>query len=308
MSTIVDRALPDVRDGLKPSQRRVLVAMHDLNLGPRSKHRKCAKIAGNTSGDYHPHGESIVYPTLVRLAQPWSMRYPLIDPQGNFGSIDPDPPAAMRYTEARLTSPASDMLDDLELETVDFKENYDGTRQEPTVLPSKFPNLLVNGGMGIAVGMATSLPPHNLGEMCDGITAVIDNPDIRLADILAILPGPDFPTGGTIHGRRGIMEAYATGRGRLTVRGKIHHEETKSGRNLLVVTELPYQVSKVDGVINKLKECVRDERLTDIANVIDESSNRGGVRLVIELKRGQTPLSSRTSSTNSPRCNRPSAS
>ncbi|MCC7192538.1 MAG: DNA gyrase subunit A [Phycisphaeraceae bacterium] len=290
MSTIVDRALPDARDGLKPSQRRILVAMNDLNLRPGRKHIKCAKICGDTSGNYHPHGEAVIYPTLVGMAQPWKMRHPLIDPQGNFGSIDPDPPAAMRYTEARMAGPAADMLDDLDLDTVDFKENYDGRLQEPTVLPSKFPNLLVNGGMGIAVGMAASLPPHNLGEICDAIVAVIDNPEIHLADLIKIVPGPDFPTGGTIHGRRGIIEAYDTGRGRVTIRAKIHHEESRNGRNLIVVTQLPYQVSKNDAVIQKIKECVREDRITDIANVVDESSNRSGMRLVIELKKGADPI------------------
>jgi len=290
MSTIVDRALPDVRDGLKPSQRRILVAMHDLNLGPRSKHRKCAKIAGDTSGNYHPHGEAVIYPTLVGMAQHWKMRYPMVDPQGNFGSIDPDPPAAMRYTEARMASPAADMLEDIELDTVDYKENYDGTRMEPVVLPSRFPNLLVNGGVGIAVGMATSLAPHNMGEMCDAITAFIDNPEISLSQLMQHVPGPDFPTGGIICGRRGIVEAYSNGRGRLTVRAKIHHEETRAGRNLLVITELPYQISKNDAVITKIKECVRDGRITDISNVVDESSNRSGMRLVIELKKGVDPI------------------
>lgn len=289
MSTIVDRALPDVRDGLKPSQRRILVAMHDLNLTPGRKHLKCAKICGDTSGNYHPHGEAVIYPTLVGLAQPWRMRYPLIDPQGNFGSIDPDPPAAMRYTEARMAGPAADMLEDLELDTVDWKENYDGRLHEPTVLPSKFPNLLFNGGMGIAVGMATSLAPHNAGEMCDAITAVLDNADIGVLDLMKIVPGPDFPTGGTICGRRGIAEAYAIGRGKLTLRAKIEHETTKGGRNLLVVKELPYQVSKNDGVIAKIKECDREDKITDIADVVDESSNKGGMRLVIELKRGADP-------------------
>jgi DNA gyrase subunit A len=290
MSTIVDRALPDARDGLKPSQRRILVAMNDLNLRPGRKHIKCAKICGDTSGNYHPHGEAVIYPTLVGMAQTWKMRQPLIDPQGNFGSIDPDPPAAMRYTEARMAGPAADMLDDLELDTVDFKENYDGRMMEPTVLPSKFPNLLVNGGMGIAVGMAASLPPHNVGEICDAIVAVIDNPEIHLSELIKIVPGPDFPTGGTIHGRRGIIEAYDTGRGRVTIRAKIHHEETKAGRSLVVVTQLPYQVSKNDAVISKIKECVREDRITDIANVVDESSNRGGMRLVIELKKGADPI------------------
>ena len=289
MSTIVDRALPDVRDGLKPSQRRILVAMNDLNLGPGAKHRKCAKIAGDTSGNYHPHGEAVVYPTLVGMAQPWKMRHPLIDPQGNFGSIDPDPPAAMRYTEARMAPPAAEMLDDLKLDTVDFQENYDGTQKEPRVLPGKFPNLLVNGGVGIAVGMACSLPPHNLGEVCDAIIALIDRPDIHLLELLDILPGPDFPTGGVICGRRGIAQAYATGRGRITVRGTIAQETGADGRARLVITELPYQVTKNDGLIARIVEARKSDRIHDIANIIDESSGRGGMRVVIELKRGADP-------------------
>ncbi len=288
MSTIVDRALPDVRDGLKPSQRRVLMAMNDLNLRPGSKHRKCAKIAGDTSGNYHPHGEAVVYPTLVNMAQHWKMRHPLVDPQGNFGSIDPDPPAAMRYTEARMAAPAADMLEDLKLDTVDWIENYDGTREEPKVLPGKFPNLLVNGGTGIAVGMATSLAPHNLGEVCDAITAQIHNPSIELPELLQHIPGPDFPTGGILMGRGGVVQAYKTGRGRVTVRAKIHHE-TRGKRNVLVVTELPFQVSKNDGVIEKIKQQRANDKLTEISAVTDESSNRAGMRLVIELKTGADP-------------------
>ena len=288
MSTIVDRALPDVRDGLKPSQRRILVAMNDLNLRPSSKHRKCAKIAGDTSGNYHPHGEAVVYPTLVNMAQHWKMRHPLIDPQGNFGSIDPDPPAAMRYTEARMAAPAADMLDDLKLDTVEWQENYDGTREEPRYLPAKFPNLLINGGMGIAVGMATSLPPHNLAEICNAIVAYLDNPGIEIMELLGIVPGPDFPTGGIIKGRRGIAEAYATGRGRITVRGRIEHEQ-RGNRDLLVVRELPYQVWKNEGVIDKIKAARAAGKLADISDVTDESSNRSGMRLVIECKRGTDP-------------------
>ena len=214
----MDRALPDVRDGLKPSQRRILVSMNDLHLGPRSKHLKCAKIAGNTSGDYHPHGESIVYPTLVRLAQEWSLRYPLIDGQGNFGSTDGDPPAAMRYTEARPTAVEAEMLADLELDTVDFQPNYDERLMEPTVLPGKFPNLLVNGSTGIAVGMACNLLPHNLREICTAIIHVIDHPDCPLQELMEIVPGPDFPTGGVICGKDGIVEGYTAGRGKLTLR------------------------------------------------------------------------------------------
>ena len=241
MSTIMDRALPDVRDGLKPSQRRILVAMHDLNLSPGRKHRKCAKIAGDTSGNYHPHGESVIYPTLVNMGQNWKMRVMLVDKQGNFGSIDGDPPAAMRYTEARMTHAAVAMLDDIKLDTVDFKPNYDETRQEPTVLPGRFPNLLVNGSSGIAVGMSCSIPPHNVGEICDAIVATIDNPEMDLSELLAIVPGPDFPTGGLVVGKQGLAEAYATGRGKLQVRGRVHHE-TIGKREAIVIDEIPYQL------------------------------------------------------------------
>lgn len=283
MSTIMDRALPDVRDGLKPSQRRILVAMNDLNLGPRTKHRKCAKIAGDTSGNYHPHGESVVYPTLVGMGQHWRMRVPLVDPQGNFGSIDGDPPAAMRYTEARLHAAAIEMLADIKLDTVDFQENYDATRFEPMVLPGKFPNLLVNGGVGIAVGMATSLPPHNVGEICDAIVAVIDRPEIGLDELIEIVPGPDFPTGGTICGRRGILEGYSSGRGRLIVRAKTHFEEQKNGKTLIVVDEIPYQILKTT-IIDQIVAAVKAERVVDIADVNDYSG-RDGMRLVIECKK-----------------------
>src|SRR5215208_7111694 len=231
MSTIMDRALPDVRDGLKPSQRRILVACNDLGLGPRSKHRKCAKIAGDTSGNYHPHGDAVIYPTLVRMAQDWNMRYTLIDGQGNFGSTDGDPPAAMRYTECRMAPPTVELLTDLKLDTVNFQPNYDERpgMDEPMVLPSKFPNLLVNGSTGIAVGMACNLLPHNLREICDAIIKVIDHPDCSLADLLQIVPGPDFPTGGIICGRDGIVDGYRTGRGRITLRAKVRLEEQGKG-------------------------------------------------------------------------------
>ena len=219
MSTILARALPDVRDGLKPSQRRILVAMNDLSRVPNRSFRKCAKIAGDTSGNYHPHGESVIYPTLVNMGQDWKARVTFVDKQGNFGSIDGDPPAAMRYTEARMTPAAVAMLEDIKLDTVDFKPNYDETRNEPTVLPGKFPNLLVNGSSGIAVGMSCSIPPHNVGEICDAIIATIDNPSIPLNELLDIVPGPDFPTGGIVIGKQGICEAYASGRGKLRVRG-----------------------------------------------------------------------------------------
>src|SRR5512145_1794812 len=234
MSVIVSRALPDVRDGLKPSQRRILVAMNDLNLAPGRGYRKCAKIAGDTSGNYHPHGEQVVYPTLVRLAQNWVMRYPLVDGQGNFGSIDGDAPAAMRYTEARLTALASEMLADLEKNTVDFRPNYDDTREEPVVLPGVVPNLLINGCSGIAVGMATEVPPHNLSEICDAIMLVIEQPDATGADLMKIVKGPDFPTGGIIYGTQGIRDCYTTGRGLMKMRARVQIEEGKAGRMSLV--------------------------------------------------------------------------
>ncbi len=289
MSTIVDRALPDVRDGLKPSQRRILVAMNDLNLSPGRKHSKCAGIVGETMKKYHPHGDGAIYPTLVNLAQEWKTRALLIDKQGNFGSVDPDPPAAMRYTEARLHHHAMELLSDLKLDTVDWQPNFDEVYLEPKVLPAKFPNLLVNGSTGIAVGMACSMAPHNLGEVCDAIIGMVENPDITISEIMQIMPGPDFPSGGIICGRSGIVSAYTTGRGRLSLRAKIHHEQTKTGRNLLVVTELPYQVSKNDSVIAKIVDCRKNDRITDISNVIDESSNRRGMRLVIELKKAADP-------------------
>ena len=283
MSVIVSRALPDVRDGLKPSQRRILVAMNDLNLGPRSKHRKCAKIVGDTGGNYHPHGDQATYGTLVRLGQTWNMRYPLVDPQGNFGSIDSDPPAAMRYTEARMAAPAMEMLEDLKHETVDFVPNYDETRTEPTVLPSKFPNLLVNGSTGIAVGMATNIPPHNISEVCDALLLVIDDPNCGFKDIIKCLPGPDFPTGGIICGRKGIMDAYTTGRGHLTVRGKVDVETNKKGRDRIIVTEIPYMVVKTT-IVSKIAECVQTSTLPEVSDVRDESDRRG-LRVVVDLKK-----------------------
>ncbi len=284
MSVIMARALPDVRDGLKPSQRRILVAMNDLNLSPRAKQRKCAKICGDTSGNYHPHGEGVIYPTLVRLAQNWAMRYLLVDPQGNFGSIDGDPPAAMRYTEARLAAAAELMLDDLERDTVDFEDNYDGTRKEPVVLPSKFPNLLVNGAEGIAVGMATRLLPHNLGEICDAVVACIRHPDITLDELMKIVPGPDFPTGGVICGSAGIREAYETGRGSLKVRGVLRVEELKNGRLQIVVDEIPYGVL-LPTIKERLQDAVENGVIKGIDDVRDESGREQLVRLVIALKK-----------------------
>ncbi len=288
MSTIMDRALPDVRDGLKPSQRRILVAMNDLQLGPRSKHRKCAKIAGDTSGNYHPHGEAVIYPTLVRMAQSWNMRHLLVDGQGNFGSIDGDPPAAMRYTEARMAEAAAELMEDLKEDTVDFIPNYDEVRMEPTVLPSKFPNLLVNGAQGIAVGMATSLPPHNLREVCDAIIKVIDNPECTLKELMKIVKGPDFPTGGVICGRSGILAGYETGRGRITVRGRVHTEQLKGGREQVVISEIPYQVLKKT-IIESIAEQVKEEKIKDISDVRDESDREHAVRVVVELKRDADP-------------------
>ncbi|MGE3173387.1 MAG: DNA gyrase subunit A [Planctomycetota bacterium] len=284
MSVILSRALPDVRDGLKPSQRRVLVAMNDLNLGPRSKHRKCAKIAGDTSGNYHPHGESVVYPTLVGMAQPFTMRYPMVDPQGNFGAIDGSPPAAMRYTEARMAMPAVHMLEDLDKDTVDEAWNYDNTRKQPVVLPGRFPNLICNGSTGIAVGMAASLAPHNLREVAAAIEKVLDKPDVTLDELLAIVPGPDFPTGGTVMGRNGIRNAYATGRGSVAVRAKYHVEE-KRGRKLVVFTEVPFQV-KTTTILERITHLVKNDQIDSIADANDESNDRVGLRLVVELKRG----------------------
>jgi DNA gyrase subunit A len=288
MSVIVSRALPDVRDGLKPSQRRVLVAMSDLNLGPRSKYKKCAKIAGDTSGNYHPHGESVVYPTLVRLAQDFSMRVPLVDGQGNFGSVDGDPPAAMRYTEARMTAAASAMLEDLERDTVDFVPNYDGSRNEPTVLPSTFPNLLINGSAGIAVGMATSIPPHNPREICDALKLMIQNPDVEVDELMELVPGPDFPTGGILCGQSGVRHAYRTGRGNATLRCRAECRTEEKGRRAQIeITEIPYQVNKTT-LIEAMAQLVKDGRITSIHDINDHS-DREGMRILVELKKGEDP-------------------
>ena len=289
LSVIHDRALPDVRDGLKPSQRRILVAMNDLHLRPGAKYRKCAKIAGDTSGNYHPHGESVIYPTLVRMAQPFRLRHCLVDGQGNFGSIDGDPPAAMRYTEAKMTGPAEEMLTDLDKDTADLKSNYDETRMEPTVLPGKFPNLLVNGSEGIAVGMSTALPPHNLLEVLNAIRHLLDNPDCKTRDLMQIVTGPDFPTGGIICGRSGIAEAYMTGRGKVMLRAKMHLEESGGrGRDSLVITEIPYEREKA-AIIEKIALEVKNERIEGIHDIRDESS-REGMRLVIELRKDGDPI------------------
>ena len=284
MSVIVSRALPDVRDGLKPSQRRILVAMNDLNLGPGTARVKCAKISGDTSGNYHPHGEGVIYPTLVRMAQEWNMRHTLVDKQGNFGSIAGLPPAAMRYTEARLSQISALMLDDLKLDTVDYVPTYDESRTEPTVLPSRFPNLLVNGSTGIAVGMATSIPPHNLGEVCAAIIRIIDQPDISIHELLEIIQGPDFPTGGVICGRSGIRRGYHTGRSTIVVRARAHIEEVSRGRSRIVVTEIPYQQFR-DRVIERIAGLVNDGRIPGISGIRDESDLKEPVRLVIDVKR-----------------------
>jgi DNA gyrase subunit A len=285
LSVIHSRALPDVRDGLKPSQRRILVAMNDLRLRPTAKYRKCANIAGTTSGEYHPHGESVIYPTLVRMAQHFSLRYPLIDGQGNFGSIDGDPPAAMRYTEARMNGESVEMMADLDKETVDYQPNYDERLLEPVVLPGRFPQLLCNGSEGIAVGMATSLPPHNLREVCAAIRAVLKDANVSLGDLCRLVTGPDFPTGGVIMGRRGIQQAYTTGRGRALVRARYVVEEGRGGKEQIVFTEIPYQVRK-GTIIEKIVEVVKDGRITGISDVRDES-DRDGIRLLVELKKGE---------------------
>src|SRR5947208_431804 len=302
MSVIVSRALPDVRDGLKPSQRRILVAMNDLNLAPGRPYRKCAKIAGDTSGNYHPHGEQVVYPTLVRMAQDFNMRYPLVDGQGNYGSIDGDSPAAMRYTEARLQSLGDEMMADLDKETVDFTPNYDETTEEPTVLPTPFPNLLVNGSAGIAVGMATNVPPHNLTEVIDGCIWVIENTHLRAADadappptraekirqLIRLIPGPDFPTGGYIVGRGGSIQAYTTGRGSIMMRARSTTESNKKGdKTSIVFTEIPYQVNKAK-LIERIADLVREKTIEGISDLRDES-DREGMRIVVELKRGEVP-------------------
>jgi DNA gyrase subunit A len=287
MSVILARAIPDVRDGLKPVQRRILIAMNDLGLASNRGYRKCAKICGDTSGNYHPHGEAIIYPALVRLAQDFSMRYPLVDGQGNYGSVDGDPPAAMRYTEARLSKIAEEMLRDLEKETVDFVENFDQTRMEPTVLPARIPNLLVNGADGIAVGMATRIPPHNLREIVDAAILLIENPDATLKQVMKIVPGPDFPTGGYIYGREGIEEAYKKGRGSFQVRAKAAIEQRSKDREDIVITELPYQVNKAR-LIEHIAELINNKKIDGIADVRDES-DREGMRIVVELKRDEEP-------------------
>ncbi len=287
MSVIVSRALPDARDGLKPVQTRILYGMWDMGIRANQPFKKCARIVGEILGKMHPHGDSAVYDALVRLAQPWNMRYPLVEGQGNFGSVDGDPPAAMRYTEARLTPIAEEMLADIEKNTVDFRDNFDGQYREPVVLPARIPNLLLNGAAGIAVGMATNIPPHNLGEVCDAITCLIDNPDATVEDLVKILPGPDFPTAGMILGTEGIMNAYSTGRGHIIIRAKAHIEEAARGAFHIVVTELPYQVNKAR-LQERIAELARDRKIEGIRDVRDES-DRSGMRLVIILKQDAQP-------------------
>ena len=282
MSVIISRALPDVRDGLKPSQRRILYAMHDLSLFPNRQHRKCAKICGDTSGNYHPHGEAVIYPTLVHMAQPWAMREMLVDGQGNFGSVEGDPPAAMRYTEARMTHLGAILMEDMDQDTVNFVPNYDETRTEPVVFPAAFPNLLVNGGTGIAVGMATNIPPHNLGEVIDGICAQIDDPNISLAKLMKLIKGPDFPTGCMLCGLDPIKQYFETGRGSVKVRGRVGVEQLKGAREQIVVTEIPYNVNRAT-LVEKIAELVNEKIITDITAVRDESDEN--TRVVIELKR-----------------------
>src|SRR4051812_37148115 len=289
MSVITSRALPDARDGLKPVHRRILYGMYAGGLRPERNHQKSAAAVGDVMGKFHPHGDSAIYDALARMAQDFSMRYPLIDGQGNFGSVDGDPPAAMRYTEARLTLMAEEMLRDIEKDTVDFEDNYDGELKEPKkVLPSRIPNLLLNGSTGIAVGMATNIPPHNLNELCDVIVYQIDNPECTLTDLIERLPGPDFPTGGIILGREGIKQAYSTGNGRVVVRAKAYIEEGRANRYQIIVTELPYAVNKAS-LIEKIAQLVKDGKIDGISDLRDES-DRSGMRMVIELKRDAQPM------------------
>src|SRR5262245_33758417 len=290
MSVIVSRALPDVRDGLKPVHRRVLYSMHEAGLQPNRPRVKCASVVGDVMKNYHPHGDTAIYDTLVRLAQPFSMRYPLVAGQGNFGNIDGYPAAAMRYTECRLTRRATEMLRDIDSDTVDFEPNYDERRRQPTVLPSRFPNLLVNGSAGIAVGMATNIPPHHLGETIDALLAMIDDSEIDVDRLMRHVKGPDFPTGGIILGREGIREAYRSGRGRIIVRARAHIEELRGGRTAIVVSELPYGVKKGgdEGVIKKIADLVKDGVLTEVSDLKD-LSDKSGLRMELHLKRDAVP-------------------
>lgn len=287
MSVIVGRALPDVRDGLKPVHRRILYGMHELGVTPDKPHKKSARIVGEVMGKYHPHGDSSIYDAMVRMAQDFSTNYMLVDGHGNFGSVDGDGAAASRYTEARLAPVALQMLRDIDKETVDFTPNYDEEELEPTVLPSRFPNLLVNGSNGIAVGMATSIPPHNLGEVIDACTKMIDNPEIDIEELVKIIKGPDFPTGASILGKSGARAAYRTGQGKVTVRAKAEIEEKSNGKFMIVVTEIPYQVNKAR-LLEKIAELSKDKKIEGISTIRDESS-RQGMRIVIELKREANP-------------------
>ncbi|MCP9455892.1 MAG: DNA gyrase subunit A, partial [Nitrospira sp.] len=285
MSVIVGRALPDVRDGLKPVQRRILFGMHEMGLTPNRPYRKSAKIVGEIMGNYHPHGDTAIYDTLVRMAQDFNLRYPLIDGQGNYGSMDGDAPAAMRYTEARMTKLAEELLADIDKETVDFVPNYDESRQEPLVLPTKVPNLLINGANGIAVGYSTNIPTHNLGEVIDGLLLLLDRPEATIAELMTKIPGPDFPTAGFIYGADGIKEAYETGRGLIKIRAKVVVEtDPRTERDRLIVTEIPFQQNKAK-LIEKIAELIQEDRVKGIADLRDESSDREGVRIVLELKR-----------------------
>src|ERR1041385_7274481 len=294
MSVIVSRALPDVRDGLKPVPRRVLYAMHESGLQPNRPTRKCARVVGEVMGNYHPHSDQAIYDALVRLAQPFSLRYPLVDGQGYFGSVDGDPAGAMRYTECRLSRIATELLRDIDADTVDFEPNYDESRRQPVVLPARFPNLLVNGSAGIAVGMATNMPPHNLGEVVKGIVAMIDEPDINVEKLMKHVKGPDFPTGGTIVGHSGIRDAYRTGRGRITVRGRAHIEQLRGGKSAIIITELPYGVRKAGegGVIEKIADLVKAQTLTEVPmsdDALQDHSDKEGMRIYVELKRDAVP-------------------
>jgi len=288
MSVIVGRALPDVRDGLKPVHRRVLFAMHEANNVWNRPYVKCARVVGEVMGKYHPHGDTAIYDTLVRMAQPFSLRYPLVDGQGNFGSVDGDNPAAMRYTECRLDKIAAEMLSDIDKETVDFQPNYDGKEQEPTVLPARIPNLLINGAAGIAVGMATNIPPHNLAEVIDACQLLLRSPESSIDELIELVPAPDFPTAGIIYGVAGVREGYRTGRGRVVMRAKTHFEELDRGhRSAIIVDELPYQVNK-RLLLERIAELVNDKKIEGISDIRDES-DKSGMRVVVELKRGEVP-------------------
>ena len=287
MSVIVARALPDARDGLKPVHRRILYSMYEQGHTPDKKYVKSARIVGDVIGKYHPHGDQSIYDAMVRMAQDFSMRLPLVDGQGNFGSVDGDPPAAYRYTEARLSRPALEVLGDIEKDTVDYQPNYDGTEKEPLVLPAKFPNLLVNGAGGIAVGMATNIPPHNLGEVIDGCLALIENPALGIDDLINIIPGPDFPTGGIILGRQGIRSAYHLGRGSIIMRGKVTIDTVRKDREAIIVSEIPYQLNKAS-MVARIAELINDKKIDGIADLRDES-DRDGFRVVVELKRDAVP-------------------